>query len=87
MHTCPTLHGPRQSVKRGVNKRAWEGGEQVRRERAASLPFSLLFIAMRREARCVDRIRSRFGKRKDSQRERCLPHRAYYPLPVHLVFL
>ena len=29
-HTCPAPHGPRQSVKRGVNKRPWQGAAGTR---------------------------------------------------------
>lgn len=33
-HVSQTLHGPRQSVKRGVNNKPWEGGAGIRGSRS-----------------------------------------------------
>lgn len=50
-------------------------GQQVQGERVALLVLSP-FRCVKRD-RSVDRIRSRFTERKDSQRDRCLAHRAF----------
>lgn len=75
-HVSQTLHGPRQSVKRGVNNKPWEGGAGIKGEQKLLRSFFLPLSFARRGAGCVDRIRCRFAERKDSQRVRCLARRA-----------
>ena len=75
-HTCPrhfTVPDSRWNVAWITNRGK---GEQVSGGAEATPLRSFSLSNERRGAGCVDRIRSRFAERKDSQRVRCLARRA-----------